>query len=480
MRKQAALPIRAFLIGFLGLAFSVVLAAQVKTVDELDYPDLPEFEVPQPLRLELENGMVVILMEDHELPIVSAVARIRTGSRLEPADKVGLASLTGLVLRTGGTEKMDSDELDDFLESRAANVSSSISLSFGSASMSCLKQDFPAVFRVFGDILRRPIFAEERTRIAVNQLMASISRQNDSPEEIMNREFDEIIYGEDSPYARVPTYASVRSITRDDMVAWHGKYYHPNRIILGLVGDFEAQEVLRQVKSTFADWPRGPACEEVEVPYRRKAQTGVYYVEKNDMNQSNLKMGHLGITRDNPDLFAARVLNHVLSGSFASRLFANVRSDKGLAYVVTGGIRSGWDYPGTFNMWMTTKTETTGAGIEALLEEAQNLELQPPTAEEVNRAKEGILNSFIFNVDTRKEILGQQLTYEYFGYPLDWLDRYRNGVENVTVEEVRRVAQKYIHPQQFVILVVGPSEGRDKPLSDFGEVTQLDISIPDS
>jgi zinc protease len=389
-----------------------------------------------------------------------------------------LASLAGEVIRTGGTQSRASDDLDDFLENRAADVSSSIGGSFGSASMSCLKKDFSEVFSVFGDMLREPAFEEKRLLVAVNQAMAGISRQNDDPLEILNREFDEIVYGAESPYGQVPTFATIKSITRADLVDWHARYYHPNNVILSLVGDFDTQETLKLVKSTFGDWAKGPGDEPHGVFYEKNARPGVYYVEKNDMTQSNIKIGHLGITKDNPDYFAVEVLNQVFSGSSSSRLYANVRSKKGLAYAVVGGVRSNWDYPGTFNMWITTKTETTGEGIDALLEEARNLSFDAPSEEEVRKAKSSILNSFIFNVDTRAKILGQQLTFEYYGFPLDWVTRYRQGIESVTLERVRGVAEKYIHPERFVILVVGPSEGRDKPLTDYGEVTQVDISIP--
>ena len=466
------------LLILLAIGPGTLVSGQVSSASELSFSDLPEFEVPEPKRVELDNGMVVMLLEDHELPMVRAVARIRTGARYEPADKVGVASLTGLVMRTGGTQALGSDDLDDFLESRAANVSSSIDGSYGSASMNCLKDDFPEVLNVFRDMLREPAFEERRLGVAVNQFMAGISRQNDDPMEIMSREFDEIVYGPESPYARGPTFSTIGSITRSDLISWHGRYYYPNNVILGLIGDFDSDEVLRMVDSAFGDWPRGTVEDVREVFYEREANPGVYYVEKNDMTQSNIKVGHLGIKRDNPDYYAVEVLNQVFSGSSSSRLYSSVRSEKGLAYAVVGGVGSNWDYPGTFNMWITTKTETTGEGIDALLEEAQNLGAKPPSEEEVQKAKKSILNSFIFNVDSRAKVLSQQIIFEYYGFSLDWLARYREAIENITLEQVQAVAKKYIHPKKFAILVVGPKGGLDRPLTDFGAVTVVDISIP--
>jgi zinc protease len=455
------------------------LAAQVETVDDLTYPTLPDFEVPQPRRVELDNGMVVMLLEDHELPLIDVFARVRTGGRLEPADKVGLASLTGAVLRTGGTATMSGDEIDDFLESRAASIETGIGTTAGSASMSCLKGDFREVLGLFADVLRRPAFEEEKLVVAKNQADTAIARQNDSPQQIMFREFAEIVYGADSPYARQETYTSVASVTRDDLVAWHGRFYHPNNVILGLVGDFDADEALALVREEFGDWQPGPPAPELEGGYRSEAAPGVYYVRKDDMTQSNIVMGHLGIERDNPDYLAVDLMNEVLGGSFASRLFSNVRTKKGLAYAVAGGVGANFDYPGQARFWMTTKTETTGAGIDALLEEVRGMIASPPDAEEVEKALSGILNSFIFNSDSRREILGQQLTFEYFGYPPDWLSRYYEGIQEVSVEAVQEAGRKYLHPDELAILVVGPAENRDRPLEEYGEVIAVDITIPE-
>jgi zinc protease len=455
------------------------LQAQVTRVDELEFPPLPEFQIPQPTRVVLDNGIVVMVLEDRELPLVNATVLIKTGARLEPADKVGLASMTGTVMRTGGTRNMTGDELDDYLEGKAARVEVSIGESSGTASMSSLRADFPEVFQVLRDVLRYPAFEESKLGVAKNQAVSAIARRNDNPQGIMSREFQKIIYGSESPYARTSTYATIGAIQREDLVNWHRQYFHPNRMIIGLVGDFDTTEAVEMVKRVFGDWEQGPEPQPVSVEHNQQVQPGVYYVEKSDVNQSYIMMGHLGIVRNNPDYYAVEVLNQVLSGTMASRLFSSVRTAKGLAYAVSGGVGSGWDRPGTFNMWMTTKTETTGAGIEALQTEARDLTARPPDQEEVDKAKTSILNSFIFNSDTRAKILGQQLTYEYYGYPLDWLTRYREGIERTTVEEVREAARKYVHMKQFAILVVGPPEGLDRPLSEFGTVTPVDITIPE-
>jgi zinc protease len=453
-------------------------AAQVAEVEDLVYPPLPEFAIPQPERIVLANGLVVMLLEDHELPLVDATARIRTGSRFEPAEKAGLAALAGVVQRTGGTAAMQGDELDDFLENRAAAIETSIEVDSGSASMSCLADDLPEVLRAFAEVLRRPAFEPAKLEVAKAQLRAAIARQNDDPQDVLFREFDELVFGADSPYARSETFASVVAVTREDLVTWHRRFYHPNNVVLGLVGDFEREAILALVEELFGDWPVGPATPEFAGGIAPASPAGVFTVAREDVNQSSIAMGHLGIRRDAPDYYAVQVLNELFSGSMASRLFAEVRTRQGLAYAVSGGVGSNWDHPGLARLFMTTKTETTGRGIAALLAEARRLAAEPPTGEEVTEAKQSILASFVFNSDSTREVMAQQLTYELFDYPLDWLARYAAGIRGVTVEDVRRAAYERLHPERFAILVVGPQEGRDRALEEFGPVTAVDVTIP--
>lgn len=478
--------LRTRILGQVIVMLSVVLLttpalAQVKRVEQLRYPPLPEINIPQPARVILDNGLTVLLIEDHELPIVSVSARIRTGSRLEPKDKIGLAGLTGTVMRSGGTTTLTGDKLDDYLEGKAASIETGIGTTAGTASMNCLIEDFEEVFTVFVDVLRHPSFAPDKLAIAKNQVMAGIARQNDNPDGIVQREFAKLIYGENSPYAFQETYATVGSITREDLIAWHKKYYHPNRMILGLVGDFKTADALALVKKVFGQWPKGPEFSDPEVQFRKSTNQSVYFVEKNDMTQAKIIIGHIGLMRKHPDYHPVVITNQILSGSFGARMFSNIRSKKGLAYDVHGGVGFGWDFPSTANFSMSTKTETTQAGIDALIEEAHKImKTEPPTDKEVQNAKASLLNSFVFSVDSPGKVLGKFLTYEYYGYPSDWMTRFRKGIEQVTTDQVRRAAQQHIKPDQFVILVVGPRKGTAPALARYDQVQELDISIPES
>jgi zinc protease len=346
--------------------------------------------------------------------------------------------------------------------------------------MSSLKEDFPEVLKVFGDIVRHPDFDPEKLAIAKNQVMANIARQNDNPDGIVSREFTKLIYGKDSPYAWTSTYTTIQSITRADLLGWHQKYFRPNRIILGLVGDFLTEEAVALVTQVFGDWNPAAEQDDPATPFQTTPSPRVFYVEKNDMTQAKIIMGHLGLKRDHPDYYPIVIANQILSGSFGARLFSNVRSQKGLAYDVHGGVGFGWDHPGSASLSMSTKTETTGPGIDALIEEAQKMVTDPPTEAEVNDAKTSILNSFVFSIDSPRKVLGKYITYEYYGYPSDWLERFRNGIEQVTVDQVREAVGKHLQPQRFAILIVGPREGTKTALARYESVTELDITIPES
>ena len=421
--------------------------------------------------------MVVFLQEDHELPTIDGSARIRGGETSVPAGKTGLTDIYGEVWRTGGTKTQTGDQLDDFLEQRAAKVETGGGADSTSASFSCLKEDFDDVFRVFVDVLKNPEFRAEKIQIAQKGLYDGISRRNDDPSQIAGREAAKLAYGASSPYARVPEYKTVASITRQDLVEWHGKYVHPNNIIFGVVGDFDSVKMEARLREAFASWPKGTAASEPQIK-PDPAKPGYYEVDKTDVNQTNIQMVALGITRKNPDYYAVSVFNEAFGGGFSSRLFGDIRTTKGLAYGVGGGIGAGWDHPGVLRIAMSTKSATTIESIQALDEEISDLAKRPIDDEEIKRAKDSILNSFVFRFDSPEKVLQEKMAYQFFGYPLDFLENYQREIEKVTKEDVARVAAKYLHRDQLAVLVVGKVADFDKPVSSLGPVTTLDIAIP--
>ena len=452
-------------------------AAQAATLQQVPIPPLPAFQPQQPKRVELANGMVIFLQEDHELPLIGGSARIRGGSVNEPASKTGLMDIYGEVWRTGGTKSQTGDQLDDFLEVRAAKVETGSGPDSTTISFSCLKADLDDVFKAFVDVLQNPEFRADKIDLAQKEEGDGISRRNDDVSEIAHRESVKLAYGPDNPYARVPEYSTVAAITRQDLIDWHGHYVHPNNIILGISGDFDSAAMEARLRAAFDSWSKGPAVAKNEIQYS-PAKPGYYLVPKDDVNQSTIHMVGLGTTRDNPDYYAISVFNEAFGGGFSSRLFNDIRTQRGLAYNVGGGIGTNFGHPGILQVGMGTKSQTTIEAIQAVREDIDNLAKKPITDEEIQHAKDAILNAFIFRLDSPDKILAERITYEYYGYPPDWLDKYQAEIKKVTKDDVNRVATKYLHKDQLAVLVVGNTKDFDKPLSSLGAVKEIDIAIP--
>ncbi len=446
---------------------------------DIDTPPLPEFDIPEPEQVTLSNGMTVFLIENPELPLVEMSARVGVGALNEPADKVGLASVAGEVLRTGGTENVDADALNLRLENMGAQIESSIGTVSGQVFMSSLTETVDEVLPLFADVLMHPAFPEDKIDLAKTQEKSFIARRNDQAMSIVNREFSKLLYGADSPYARHTEYATIDAIERQDLIDFHARYFLPNNTILGVWGDFDAEAMAEKLENAFAAWeaqedfvrPPQPAPD-------ANSEYGVYYAPKEDVTQSAILMGHPGeITMNHPDYFAVTVMNQVLSG-FTGRLFQNVRDDKGLAYSVFGAYTANFERPGQFYAGIMTKSESTVDGTEAVREEIEKLRAAPPSEEELQLAKDNYLNSFVFNFDTRQEIVSRMMTYAYYDYPLDFLNQVREGVQAVDANDVHRVAEKYLRPDDMKILAVGNGADFGRPLADLGEVETLDVTIP--
>ena len=474
----ARLTTRTLIAGLAAAVLTLPAAAQATRYTDIKAPVLPAFVVPKPETFTLANGLRVFLMEDHEIPVISVRMLVRTGAFWEPQDKFGLARLTGAVQRTGGTASMTGDRIDDFIEARAASVETGIGGDSGSASMNCLKQDFDDVFKVYLDVLRNPAFSEDKLALAKVQSNAAIARRNDNVGGITSREIARLVYGPDSPLVSLEQYATIAAITRDDLVAWHKTYYHPNNMMLGVSGDFDAKAMRKTIEKAFASWPKGPAFTGAKIPYRTAPNPGVFFIEKPDVTQVNIAMAHLGIEQKNPDYFAAQVMNDVLGGGFSGRLMNEIRTKKGLAYGVNGGLGAAFNRPGLMRLGMQTKSVSLFDAMAALKEEVAGIVTNPPTDDELSQAKESILNAFIFNYDSRAGILAQQMNYAYYGLPSNYLETYRSNIEKVTKDDVVRVAKKYVHTDELAILVVGKAADFPKPLDTLGKVTTVDITIP--
>jgi predicted Zn-dependent peptidase len=449
-------------------------ATQQKIVDPrtMTFPAL-RFEIPKSERLQLANGMVVYLLEDHELPLVSMTAYINSGSIYEPAEKAGLAGLTGAVMRSGGTKDTPPEKLDAELEFMASSIETSIGADMGNASLSCLKKNLEPTLALFADVIMNPAFREERVTLAKNQTLEALRRQNDDAKGVAGRELRKALYA-NHPLGRYPTIDSVKNITRDDMAAFHKRYFHPNSTILAVAGDFDKKDIISRLEMAFAGWKKEPVDYPPVAQPRQEIKPEVLLAKK-EINQSVIRMGHLGIDKSNPDLYAIRVMDYILGGGFTSRLTTEIRSNQGLAYNVSGYFDVGRRFTGTFLAETETKSETTAKAITLMRDIIAGMTRAAVTDQELKQAKDSIINSFIFGFARTDAVVNQQVRLEYYGYAPGYLENYRDNIARVTKEDVLRVAQKYLHPESMVLMVVGNDENFDEPLATFGPVREIKL-----
>ena len=368
--------------------------------ENMNFPELNDFQTPEVETFTTENGMTFYLVEDNELPLINVSTRIRTGGVLNPNKKTGLASITGTVMRSGGTETYPADSLNTLLENRAASIETGIGFTSGNASMDVLKEDFDDLLPVFIDVLTNPAVPNDKIELAKKQQKSAISRRNDNPQQIGIREFQALIYGENSPYGRTTEYATINNISREDLVNFHDKHFSASNMMVGIVGDFETEAMKQKLRESFGELPSGDetTLEFPEVNYEPKST--INFIEKSDVNQSFVMMGHRGGMRDNPDYAKVQVMNRVLSGGFSGRLMQIVRTEMGLAYSVFGQYGMNSFYPGLFYAGVMTKSSTTAEAIDAIIKQIERLQDEPITQQELQDVKDQILNSSVFEYDS--------------------------------------------------------------------------------
>lgn len=446
---------------------------------DLRFPPLPKLALPDVETFTLANGMKVYLLENRELPLVSGTALVRTGNLFDPRDKIGLASITGAVLRSGGTKSKTGDEIDEQLENMAASVESSIGESSGSVSFSALKENAGEVLAVFKDILTKPEFREDKVALAKTQYRSSISRRNDDASSIASREFDAILYGRDNPYGWRVEYEHIDRIQREDLDSFYRRYFFPANIMLSVQGDFSAPEMKALLEKLFADWnyrqppvPPFPAVPGTPAP-------GVYLAEKDDITQTFFRVGHLGGVLRDPNYPALEVMADILGGGFSSRLFKRVRTELGYAYGIGANWGANYGHPGLFTISGSTKSASTVETIEVIRKEIERIRSAEVTDQELSTSKQTVLNSFVFNFDRPGKTLNRMVTYEYHGYPKDFIFQYQKAIESLTKADILRVARQYLKPENLTVVAVGRRADFGKPLDSLGRVTKIDLTIPE-
>lgn len=471
----------------LGLALATPVAAvaqgaaktPAKSIDALKYPKLNPIQMPTVTRDTLPNGVKVIMVEDHEFPVVNLRLIVKGGQVAEPKAKKGLADLFGDVHRTGGTKAMNGDQVDRFLEDMGASIETNVADSYGGISANMLTENVDKVLPLFSEFIREPAFSQEKVDLGKTHMRSAISRRNDEVMGIARRELMKLVYGADSPYARQYEYDDIEGLTRDDLVEFHARYYRPDQAYLAVWGDFKADEMKAKLAKALDDWKAQGAAPEIPAPFVFPAEPSVNYVEKKDVEQTFIILGQLGMRLDDPDYPAVNMLSEILGGGFSSRIFVKVRTEKGLAYGAGGAMVPAFDHDGAFYFFTSTKPASTAEALSTVLDEIKKIRLEQVTDAELRKAKEGYLNTYAFEFDSVGKIVNRMLTYEFYGYPADFNVKLRDAIEKVTKEDILRVANSRLQPDKLSILAIGKQEEFDKPLSTFGQVNTIDITIPE-
>ena len=451
----------------------------VPAVKDLKFPPLKPIQIPPVDSVTLPNGMRIYLLEDHELPVVDGTALIRTGNLFDPADKVGLATITGMVIRSGGTRTKSGDQLDTELENIAASVESRIDETSGTVSFSALKENTDEVLAAFHDVLTEPQFRQDKVDLAKSQIRAGIARRNDDANGVAQREFASIVYGRNTPYGWQIEYSTIDRISREDLAAFYQRYFFPANVMLAVWGDFRSADMKAKLETVFAGWrvtqPAVPAFPEV----RQSSAPGICLATKTDVAQTFFAVGQLGGVLRDKDFPALDVMADILGGGFRSRLFQRVRSRMGDAYEIDADWGANYDHPGLFRIAGSTKSASTADTIRAIQEEVQKIRSAEVSDEELSTAKQTALNGLVFAFDTKSKTLARVLTYEYYGYPKDFIDQYQKGLAAVTKADVLRVAKQRLDPASFTTVAIGNPQDFGKPLESLGGlVKMIDLTIP--
>lgn len=435
---------------------------------------LPTFE-----KVVLPNGLRVFLLEDHELGLVGGQIIVKGGSKDDPIQKVGLASISSIVQRSGGTIQHPGELLDIKLEEIAARIESFSSVSEMSVGFRCLSEDLREVMSLFSEVVQNPLMPNDKLDLTRTQLLGSIKRRGDNPGGIAAREFSKLLYGDKSAYSRYFSEDTLKSITREDLVTFHRATFSPTSSVLGIWGDFDKETVKDIILGTLASWNNSSDADKTlfqdrEMNSLSESELGisyfephVYIVNKPGLNQGFVRMGEFGTTIADPDVFALDVLNDILNG-FGGRLFDQVRSKEGLAYSVYGGWTPAVEHRGSFLAGGETQINTVPQFIGSVERVLQSVTQRPPSEEVLSKAKEGIINSFVFNFVDSGVQLSRLMTYELFGIDQNFIFDYKKKVEGLTSDDILEAAKRHLHPGAQPILVVADASKVRSALQKLG------------
>lgn len=468
------------------ILLSVVLLALCLTIsgaekkprpfETVKVPPMNPIKAPAVEKAVLSNGVKLYFIEDHQLPLVKIRAMVRGGEICE--DKVGQAELFGEVLRTGGTKSMSGDKMDEFLETIGAEIESYSGDAYTAMWAEMLKENRNEVIPLFAEMVVSPVFAEEKIELQKTKMNSEISRRNDEVMGLSRREFVKLVYGADSPYARQIEYKDVAALTREDLVKFHGRYFRPDETYIAVLGDFDSAEMKATMEKLFGGWKNNAPKPEYKIPQIPQPKASINFIEKNDVEQTTILLGHLGLRLDDPDYPSVNMLSEILGGSMSSRIFTQVRTLKGLAYGAGGYMMPAYDHNGAFYFYTSTKPESSKDALQTILDEIKKIRAEKVTAEELKRSKDNYLNGYAFEFDSAEKVARRLFLYQFYGYPDNFSEELKEKIENVSIDDVLNAAKNHLFDDKLAVLVVGKKEVKEQ-IESLGKVNVIDIAIPD-
>ena len=428
------------------------------------FPSISQASEPLGKRILTPEGMVVLVSERHDLPIIKVSMIIRAGSVLEPVEdqthreeKSGLANLTAELL-TEGTKKRTSSQISDEIDFIGGSLDASGGNDSISVSLSVLKKDIDKGFDLLSDIILNPSFDEKEIERKKKLIKGQIKREEEEPDSVAGKAFIKEVFGS-HPYGRPAEgkEESIDRITQNDIVEFHARNYSPNNTIMGIAGDVTEKEVNSLINKYFNNWKKmATGYKKLPEPPAIKGHK-ILKIDK-DLTQATIILGHRGISRDNPDFYAISVMNYILGGGgFASRLVQNIRDSKGLAYDVHSSFSPKKEV-GSFGVSVQTKNESAGIAIEEIIKEIKKIREEGVTEEELSDAKGYLTGSFPLRIDTSAEVAGFLVSIEFYNLGLDYPEKYKTLINGITRDDVKKVARKYLDPENFVLVIVAKQE----------------------
>jgi zinc protease len=405
----------------------------------------------------LENGLILLHSEKKSLPIVRVVVAVKAGNIVEPPEKAGLANLTADLL-IEGTSRRSSQDIKAEIEFVGGSLNTSGGYDYMTINLSVLKKDLDLGFDLLADIILNPSFAPDEIKRRKKIIKNSILQKKEDPGAVAAKNFSEKVFDK-HPYGRQieGTEETLVNINRKDLKDFHSSYYIPNNSIMAVVGDVDSNTLKSFLNRYFRDWRRGQNQSSLLPTLKFGGRAETIKIQKN-ITQANIILGHLGIKRDSPDYYAVSVMNYILGGGgFASRLMDNIRDNKGLSYSVYSYFYAR-KYAGYFHAELQTKNQLANSAVNEILKEMERIRTEPVTDKELNDARSYLTGNFPLRINTNKKIAEFLTAVEYYELGPEYIDDYKKFINSVTKNDILRVAQKYLNPKNYVLVVVGDIE----------------------